>query len=202
MPGCHKRRSLPDYWWVPERDQLTDDRLLQEAQSDASAFGVFYRRHSSGVFAYFLRRLARRDLAADLTAEVFAAAFEAVLDGHHAGRPDAWLYGIARHKLIDSLRAGRVEDRARRRLGVPTLTLTDAELERTEELIDLEREQAKFERLLATLPDSERAALEARVVGEEAYPLIAARLKCSEALVRQRVSRGLRHLRNALEADG
>lgn len=191
-----------DYWWVPDRDQLSDDRLLREAQSDASAFGLFYRRHSYGVFAYFLRRLARRDLAADLTAEVFAAAFEATLDGHHPSRPDAWLYGIARYKLIDSLRAGRVEDRARRRLRLPTLTLTDAELERAEELVDLEREQEKFERLLATLPDAERTALEARIVDEESYPAIAARLKCSEALVRQRVSRGLRHLRNALEGEG
>ena len=175
--------------------------LLQHARADVAAFGAFYRRHTHGVFAYFLRRLARRDLAADLTAEVFAAAFEAVLDGQEPARPDAWVYGIARHKLIDSLRAGRVEDRARRRLGVPPLTITDAELERTEELVDLEGEQAKFERLLSELPPAERAALEARVVNEQSYEAIAARMACSEALVRQRVSRGLRHLRNALEAE-
>lgn len=186
---------------MPDREELTDDRLLSGARSDAAAFGAFYRRHSHGVFAYFLRRLARRELAADLTAEVFAAAFEAVLDGHQPARPGGWLYGIARHKLIDSLRAGRVEDRARRRLGVPPLTLTDAELERAEELVDLEREQARFEQLLAELPATEREALEARVVDEEGYAAIAARMRCSEALVRQRVSRGLRHLRSALEAE-
>ena len=68
--------------------------------------------------AYFARRTRDAELAADLTAETFAAA----LDGAHRHRPDkgpavAWLYGIARRKLAHAARKGAVEDRARRRLG-------------------------------------------------------------------------------------
>jgi RNA polymerase sigma factor (sigma-70 family) len=141
-------------------------------------------------------------LAADLTAEVFAAGLEAALRTRHTTNPAAWLYGIARHKLIDSLRRGQVEDVARRRLGFPPIELTDAELERTEALLDLQAEADGLERLLADLPAHERTALQARIVNEREYVEIAAELRCSEAVVRQRVSRGLRRLRAALREDG
>lgn len=51
---------------------------------------------------------------------------------------------------------------------------------------------------LETLPGEQRQAIEARVVHEREYLEIAQELRCSEALVRQRVSRGLRTLRSRL----
>jgi RNA polymerase sigma-70 factor (ECF subfamily) len=45
------------------------------------------------------------------------------------------------------------------------------------------------------LPAEQRDAVLARVVDERPYPEIAAEMNCSELLVRQRVSRGLRQLR-------
>lgn len=48
---------------------------------------------------------------------------------------------------------------------------------------------------LASLPEEQRRAVHARVVEERAYAEIAGELRCSEAVVRQRVSRGLRTLR-------
>ena len=179
-------------------DRRADDALLAAAASDPDAFTHFYRRHAHGVFAYFLARARRSDLAADLTAEVFAAALDAARSGRHAEHAVAWLYGIARHKLLDSLRKGQVEDAARRRLGWLPLEVSDAALERAEALVDVEREAARLRQLLADLPAEQRDALEARIVDEDEYAEIAARLGCSEALVRQRVSRGLRRLRAAM----
>jgi RNA polymerase sigma-70 factor (ECF subfamily) len=51
---------------------------------------------------------------------------------------------------------------------------------------------------LASLPNEQRQAIEARVLDEREYPDIADELRCSEALVRQRVSRGLRAVRTRL----
>jgi DNA-directed RNA polymerase specialized sigma24 family protein len=48
---------------------------------------------------------------------------------------------------------------------------------------------------LARLPDEQREAIEKRVIEEEPYPAIAARIGCSEQVVRKRVSRGLAALR-------
>jgi RNA polymerase sigma-70 factor (ECF subfamily) len=50
-----------------------------------------------------------------------------------------------------------------------------------------------------TLPEAERHAIEARVLAERSYAEIAASLRCSELVVRKRVSRGLARLRRQLE---
>ena len=55
----------------PDRD---DDALLAAAADDPEAFARFYRLHVRGVIAYFRRRVHDPELAADLTAETFAAA--------------------------------------------------------------------------------------------------------------------------------
>src|SRR5258708_34321939 len=64
-----------------------DGELLAACANDPEAFADFYRRHSRAIFAYFMSRLHRSDLAADLTGEVFALAFEGVRDGRVIGNP-------------------------------------------------------------------------------------------------------------------
>ena len=72
--------------------------------------------------------------------------------------------------------------------------LTDAALERIE---SLEGDQAL--QLLGELPTDQRRAIEGRVLEERDYRELAAELTCSESVMRQRVSRGLRSLRERLE---
>ncbi|MDO9356210.1 MAG: sigma factor-like helix-turn-helix DNA-binding protein, partial [Solirubrobacteraceae bacterium] len=52
---------------------------------------------------------------------------------------------------------------------------------------------------LAELPEEQATAVAGRVVAQLAYDELAARLDCSESVVRQRVSRGLKTLRAQLE---
>ena len=54
---------------------------------------------------------------------------------------------------------------------------------------------------LAGLPEEQRRAIHARVVHDREYAEIAGELRCSEAVVRQRVSRGLRTLRARLAGE-
>jgi RNA polymerase sigma factor (sigma-70 family) len=175
-----------------------DPELLAACARDPEAFADFYRRHAREIFAYFMTRLHRADLAADLSGEVFASAFEAARGGTEVHHPRAWLYGIAHHTLTATVRRGRVSDAARRRLGIAPIELTDAELERTEQLVDLAVEAIRLNALLDELPRDEADALRARVVDELDYADIASALECSEAVVRKRVSRGLARLRSAL----
>ncbi len=173
-----------------------DDLLTRFASGDPDAFVAFYRRHLAAVLGFFLRRTGDPELTADLTAEVFAAALLAAERYRPGERPAlAWLYGIAAHKLADSRRRGRVEDEARRRLALAPLMVDDAELARVEELADPGAAQAA----LRALPPTQRDAVLARVVDERPYAEIAAEMRCSELLVRQRVSRGLRALRAQIE---
>lgn len=176
------------------RSSCDDASLLQ---SDAHAFAVFYRRHEDAVLGFFLRRTRSGDLAADLTAETFARA----LEGRERfdasiGDAGAWLFGIARNLLATSHQQGRVDDSVRRRLGMEPLQLDDEALARIDAL-DADPASAALD----GLPPDQRAAVVGRVIEEQAYPDLADQLQCSQSVVRQRVSRGLRTLRNGLEAE-
>src|ERR1700742_4556001 len=82
----------------------------------------------------------RPELAADLAAETFAAALQALPHyGEPPGHARGWLFAIATDKLADSARRGAVADRSRRELGMAACELTDSDLERVEELLDAQR---------------------------------------------------------------
>jgi RNA polymerase sigma-70 factor (ECF subfamily) len=102
----------------------------------------------------------------------------------------AWLFGIARHKLLRSLRRGRVESRARRRLGVERLEFDDLAFDRVEAL-----GTTPIEELLGRLPEAQANAIRARVLDDLSYRDVAARLRCSDLVARKRVSRGLAELK-------
>jgi DNA-directed RNA polymerase specialized sigma24 family protein len=94
-------------------DQASDEKLLRLTAQEPEAFGAFYRRHVAAVLAYARRRTGSPELAFDLTAEVFAAALESsrrYRPGNDSGAGPR-LYGIARNKVADSVRRGRIEER-------------------------------------------------------------------------------------------
>jgi RNA polymerase sigma-70 factor (ECF subfamily) len=126
---------------------------------------------------------------------VFAAALEASARFRRNGAPArAWLFGIANHKLADSARRRRIDNRARRKLGVPHIEFEDADLARAEELADLDLAGRRLELLVDDLPAGEREAVLSRVVRERTYLEVAGELGISEAAARKRVSRGLARL--------
>jgi RNA polymerase sigma factor (sigma-70 family) len=175
--------------------EQSDDELIAAARDDPGAFAALYRRHSEAVLRYLVYRTGSAEQAADLTAEVFAAAFEASARYRRNGTPArAWLFGIANHKLADSQRRRRIDDRARRRLGIQPLQFDDRELERAEELADLERLGGRLVTLVDDLPPAEREAVLARVVRERSYLELAEELGVSRETARKRVSRGLARL--------
>jgi len=167
------------------------------AAGEGEAFVPLYRQYLPLVLRWTLNATGDRELAADLTAEAFAAALLASR-GYRpdAGPVGAWLIGIANNKLRESRRRRRIEDSARRRLGIDPIALTDLDLERIDELVGTEE---RFSALIEQLPADHREAVVARVVDERSYDDIALELKCSPSVVRQRVSRGLRTLRSGME---
>jgi RNA polymerase sigma factor (sigma-70 family) len=174
-----------------------DDTALLAAfvAGDPDAFVALYRRRLPAVVQFFLRRTGNPELAADLSSETFAAALLSA-SRFESERPVlAWLYGIAANKLADSRRQGRVEDHARRRLALEPSIFDDSDLERVEQLASMRVESGPLENAIDALPVHQRDAVLARVVDERPYSEIAADMDCSELLIRQRVSRGLRTLR-------
>ncbi|MFZ0382094.1 MAG: RNA polymerase sigma factor [Solirubrobacteraceae bacterium] len=181
------------------RDHWTDAALLSAiAGRDGAAFAVFYRRHVPTVLAYLMREIRDPEASADLAGEVFAAVLLAA--GKYVAQSESatpWVIGIARNKLLMSLRRGRVEARARHRLGFEAVSLDDGDLERIAELAT--SGSGPLLRLVEDLPPDERLAVRSRVLDERPYREIATELRCSEMVIRKRVSRGLARMRDRLE---
>lgn len=175
--------------------RCSDEELLQIGLRDVRTFGVFYDRYEDLLLAFFMRATGRPEIAADLTAEVFAVALASLSSFRsERGSARAWLFGIARHELAQSWRRGRVEAHARRRLGMEAIVLNDEDMERIEELGQTESLDSLS--LLQALPPEQRNAVRGRVIEERGYGEMAEAMGCSEMVVRQRVSRGLRVLRS------
>jgi hypothetical protein len=114
----------------------------------------------------------------------YADAADAQLLSRTARDPDrgtarAWLFGIARHELADVWERGRVEDQARRRLGIEPLALSDETLEQIEALGSRAGREAL--ELLAALPDDQRRAVQGRVLEERDYHELARTLAARRA---------------------
>jgi RNA polymerase sigma factor (sigma-70 family) len=181
-------------------DSFDDADLLRATRSDPAAFGVFYERHERAVLVFMLRRTQTPELAADLTAEVFAAALAGVSRFRPMGAPPAaWLFGIARNVLAASYRSARVQDDMRRKLGMPALAVSDDDADSLDELAAITAGRDALD-LLEHLPDDQRDAIRARVLEDRDYREIATELECSASVVRKRVSRGLAVLRNQLDS--
>jgi RNA polymerase sigma factor (sigma-70 family) len=183
---------------MPDREQSSDAELLSAAAAgDGPSFAVFYRRHLPAVVAFLLRETGNREATADLAAEVFAAVFLVArrFRDRDGGSARPWVLGIARNKLLESRRRGRVEDRARRQLGFEPEVLDDDDLARVEELAAADHPVL---RLFEQLPERQRNAVRSRVLEEREYSEIARQLNCSELVARQRVSRGLARLREQM----
>jgi RNA polymerase sigma-70 factor (ECF subfamily) len=166
----------------------TDEALL--VSGDPEDFGVFYDRYVRALLAFFQRRTGNPEVAADLTAETFAAAMLA-RERFHATNAAAWLFAIAHHKLIDYRRRGRAEDRMRSRLGMQAVPVGAEDAEMIRWLGDEVATQ-----IVEELPADQRDAVRAHVLEERDYAEIASSERLSEATVRKRVSRGLKVLRD------
>ena len=173
---------------------------MAAACTDPEAFGIFYRIFERRILGYFMRATGSPEVAADLAAETFARALEFVESyDPERGRAEQWIFGIARNLLMSSFRTGQVESTARARLGLPMLSIDDHAAETIAKLADREASEAQL--ALSRLPHAQRQAIQARVLDDRDYEEIACELRCSEAVIRQRVSRGLRSLRARMAGE-
>jgi RNA polymerase sigma-70 factor, ECF subfamily len=93
--------------WVGE-DEIVD--LIQRAQEyDAAAFDRLYETYAHSIFRYLYHRLGDREVAEDLTGEVFLRLMENIGNFRVGPRDQkaifsGWLYRIAHNLMIDYLR--------------------------------------------------------------------------------------------------
>jgi RNA polymerase sigma-70 factor, ECF subfamily len=166
-------------------------RLVEAAQRDPSEFGALYERHFERVYAFVVRRVRDRDVAEDLTADVFHKALSHLPRFEWRGAPfGAWLIRIAANSVADRSRRGERE-------------VTDDDRLASEASIgdDVGRfeDHATLFRYVDELPEIQRAVIVERFAHERSIRDVAAQLRKSEGAIKQLQWRALKTLRQWME---
>lgn len=170
---------------------------------DADDIAAMYDRHAGELLRFFARRTFDPDAAVDLLAETFAVVFEDRMQfrGRGPETARAWLFAVARRRLLDFHRRGQIERRALARLRIERRELTDSEYDRIEELAVTRSLREAIGEQLQLLSEADRELLQLRVVDEQPYVEVARALGISEQTARARASRALRALRDSVAPD-
>lgn len=163
---------------------------------------TLYEVNSHAVLRFAMRRTLDAQVSVDLVGETFAVAFEqrAKFRGESDAELRSWVFGIANNLLAEYFRSGQTERRATERLGVERVEVGSEEIERIEQLAGSSELRAAVASALAELNDESREAVRLRIVDELSYAEVADAMQVSEQVARARVSRGLKKLRERLEA--
>jgi RNA polymerase sigma-70 factor, ECF subfamily len=169
--------------------EQADERLLVEsAQKDPALFADLYEIHFERVYLFIARRVGDRDVAEDLTSDVFHKALANIEQFEWRGVPfGAWLLRIAANAITDrGKRSGR------------ELSFADPPEIATQEDMEQLEEGARLLRLVNDLPQDQRQVVVMRFAEQKSIREIATRIGRSEGAVKQLQFRGLENLRARL----
>jgi RNA polymerase sigma-70 factor (ECF subfamily) len=166
--------------------------LAIEAKSDPEAFGRLYDHYVQPVYRYIRSRVPGVYEAEDLTSQTFIAALENIHNYRERGYFSAWLFRIARSKLMDHYRGSRVE--------VP-LEMIENHSETDDVLGRLARTDAlkKVNRLIQALPEDERELIRLRYVANLSFAEMAEVLGKREDAVKKALYRLLAGIKSQVE---
>ena len=89
--------------------ELNDEELVSALQKhmDTERFGVLYDRYTTKVYQKCLGMTRDKDLAKDLTHDIFLKAFVNLSKFDHRSKFGTWLYSITYNYCLDTLRKGQ-----------------------------------------------------------------------------------------------
>ncbi|KFA91226.1 RNA polymerase sigma factor [Archangium violaceum] len=159
------------------------------ARGSKAAFQSFYERHAGRLLGYVLRVTRDRSLAEDVVQEVFTAIWQKASSYQaEQGTPLAWMYRIARNKLVDRWRRGPPGVAWASEAERPVLALVQADPELSMSL----------ERALEGLSPEQRQAVELAVLGGYTHEEAATELSVPLGTLKSRIRMALRHMRALL----
>jgi RNA polymerase sigma-70 factor, ECF subfamily len=164
------------------KDELNDNDLLRlSGKGDEDAFLALYHRHQGPVFRFALHMSGRREVAEEVTQEVFMTLLsEPKLYAVGRGPLQGYLIGIARNKV-------------RRQLAQSRMWASDASVpgESTSlfEGLNKEQELAALQSAILSLPPNYREVIVLCDLENMEYAQIARQLGCAVGTVRSRLHR-------------
>lgn len=176
--------------------------MLALKKGDRSAFEVLMRKYYVRILNFIYRFLGNRQIAEDLTQDVFMKVYKSAFRYRPRSQFQTWLYTIAKNACLNQLR--------RKRTMLVSLDQTfhagDNELQKEiadpdanpdRELLQKER-AAMIRAAVNALPDNQRMAVILRRYENFSYAQIAATLNVTDKAVKSLLSRAKVNLKNKL----
>ena len=178
----------------------TEDKLRQElkwvqyAKEDPKGFEPLYNKYYEQIFRYVYQRMDDKEMAFDVTSQVFLKALNNIHKYEFRGVPFAsWLYRIAKSELYQSFR----DKKARRTVNVESMHLFEM-IEEWEEDTSDENRQVLLA-VISQLDDEEIQLLELRFFEKRSFREVGEILDITENNAKVKSHRVIKKMRKIFE---
>jgi len=175
--------------------------MLRVKEGDGASFGLLLEKHRSPVVHFLYRMVQNQAVAEELAQEVFLRVYRSRSSYEPTARFTTWLFRIATHLALNSLRDGKNE-RLQERLDrdsaeMPARQVPDSKPS-VEQTMVYQVRLEEVRQAVAALPEKQRAAVLMHKYEEMEYSQIARVLRCSESAVKSLLFRAYETLRARL----
>ena len=182
----------------PTSQAIRRDRVLTTTPDRSEAARTveeLFTRHHGEIFAYVLRMVRDREVAADFTQDAFVKAYRAYDSLQKPENARAWLYSIAHRVVLDEMR----------RRKIVRFIPWEGEMKGSAPSVEHEAMELRLSgplaRALERIPERQRAALLLAEVHDLTGLELAAALGVSHVAARALLTRARESLRQALAAE-
>ena len=173
---------------------ITDEpALVRAARTDVQAFGSLYDHYVQRIYKYCYFRIGNPQEAEDVTAQIFLAALEGLPRRREDGHFAAWLFTIARNKVVEHHRRARHET-----LDESLLPPLHIDMELT---VEKTQRRERLLKLIQALAEDERELIHMRYVAELSFAEIAAYLRKNKDAVKKILYRLVARMKTEMESD-
>jgi RNA polymerase sigma-70 factor, ECF subfamily len=182
---------------APDRDA---ELMLRVREGDQACFTMLLERHRNAVIHFLYRMVLNQAVAEELAQEVFLRVYRFRTTYEPTARFTTWLFRIATHLGLNSIRDGR-QERAQERLDQETDGVSRQVRDRSrtvEQELVYRAKLREVRQAIESLPSKQRAAVMMHKYEELGYAEIANVLLCSESAVKSLLFRAYESLRMRL----
>jgi RNA polymerase sigma-70 factor (ECF subfamily) len=175
--------------------------MVRVKEGDGASFAVLLEKHRSPVIHFLYRMVQNQAVAEELAQEVFLRVYRSRGTYEPTAKFTTWLFRIATHLALNSLRDGRnerLQDSLDGDSGEPVARQLSDKQPSAETAMVNEVKVEEIRQAVAALPEKQRAAVLMHKYQEMEYSQIAKILNCSESAVKSLLFRAYETLRARL----
>lgn len=182
-----------DFGFITSRQ--SDERLMQRAaEGSERAFEELYKRYARRLQGFFWRQMSCRDIASDLTQDVFLRAYAARHTWQNGKNVESWLFTIAYNLCRNTWRHQQIEAGFRSNVTTDEYAMPSVEVDLDRGALD-----SALHEVLESLDDENRLLFSLRYEEEQTVPQIAVIIGIPEGTVKSRLHKLINIIKHQLK---